>query len=276
MPDNGGLGYGLLAVTFEFDVVTLFPAMFDAITKHGITGRAKENGIYQLTTWNPRDFTEDNHRTVDDRPYGGGPGMLMLAQPLEKAITAARTRQTGNGVSGTKVIYLSPQGRLLDHDVVMELCKLPSLVLLSGRYEGVDERLIAREVDDEISIGDYVLSGGELATMVLIDSMVRQMPGVLGGADSASQDSFVSGLLDFPQYTRPEVYQGDIVPGVLMSGNHARIKRWRLRQSLGRTWLRRPDLMALKIEHGLTGEEKELLEEFKQACESNGRPTETR
>lgn len=256
-------------MTFEFDVVTLFPEMFDAVTRHGITGRAKENAIYRLHTWNPRDFTEDNYRTVDDRPYGGGPGMLMLAQPLEKAIIAARTRQTGKGIGGTKVIYLSPQGRLLDHDVVMELCELPALVLLCGRYEGVDERLIARQVDDEISIGDYVLSGGELAAMVLIDCMVRQMPGVLGDSESACQDSFVSGLLDFPHYTRPEVYEGDMVPEVLMSGNHARINRWRLQQSLGRTWLRRPDLLALRIEHGLTEDEKKLLEEFKRAYEGD-------
>ncbi|MDQ3186568.1 MAG: tRNA (guanosine(37)-N1)-methyltransferase TrmD [Pseudomonadota bacterium] len=254
-------------MTFEFDVVTLFPEMFDAVTKYGITGRAKENEFYRLHTWNPRDFTENNYRTVDDRPYGGGPGMLMLAQPLEKTITAARTRQIGNGINGTKVIYLSPQGRPLNHDVVMELCKLPAVVLLCGRYEGVDERVIARQVDDEISIGDYVLSGGELAAMVLIDCMVRQMPGVLGDSESADEDSFVRGLLDFPHYTRPEVYQGDIVPEVLMSGNHARINRWRLQQSLGRTWLRRPDLLALRIKRGLTGEEKKLLEEFKRAYE---------
>ncbi len=256
-------------MTCEFDVVTLFPEMFDAIIKHGITGRANENAIYRLHTWNPRDFTEDNHRTVDDRPYGGGPGMLMLLQPLEKAITAARNRQIANGINGTKVVYLSPQGRLLDHDVVMELCELPALVLLSGRYEGVDERLVARQVDDEISIGDYVLSGGELAAMVLIDCIVRQMPGVLGDSESASHDSFVSGLLDFPHYTRPEVYQGNIVPEVLMSGNHARINRWRLQQSLGRTWLRRPDLLALKIERGLREEEKKLLEEFKHAYDDD-------
>ncbi|SCY38004.1 tRNA (Guanine37-N(1)-) methyltransferase [Nitrosospira sp. Nl5] len=256
-------------MTFEFDVVTLFPEMFDAVTKHGVTGRAKENAVYGLHAWNPRDFTEDNYRTVDDRPYGGGPGMLMLAQPLEKAIAAAMARQAENGANGAKVIYLSPQGRLLNHDVVMELCQLPALVLLCGRYEGVDERLIARQVDDEISIGDYVLSGGELAAMVLIDCMVRQMPGVLGDSESASQDSFVSGLLDFPHYTRPEIYRGNIVPEVLMSGNHARIKRWRLQQSLGRTWLRRPDLLALRIERGLTGEEKKLLEEFKRAYEDN-------
>jgi tRNA (guanine37-N1)-methyltransferase len=256
-------------MTFEFDVVTLFPEMFDAVTKYGVTGRAKESAVYGLHAWNPRDFTEDNYRTVDDRPYGGGPGMLMLAQPLEKAIAAAMARQAENGVNGAKVVYLSPQGRLLNHDVVMELCELPALVLLCGRYEGVDERLIARRVDDEISIGDYVLSGGELAAMVLIDCMVRQMPGVLGDSESASQDSFVSGLLDFPHYTRPEVYRGNVVPEVLMSGNHAKIKRWRLQQSLGRTWLRRPDLLALRIERGLTGEERKLLEEFKCAYEDD-------
>ena len=253
----------------QFDVVTLFPEMFAALTQSGVTRRAIEQQRWALSTWNPRDFTTDNHRTVDDRPYGGGPGMLMLAQPLEKAIAAARTRQSAQGINGAKVIYLSPQGRLLDHDIVMELCGLPALVLLAGRYEGVDERLIARQVDDEISIGDYVLSGGELAAMVLIDCLVRQMPGVLGDPESALQDSFVSGLLDFPHYTRPEVYQGDVVPEVLVYGNHSRINRWRLQQSLGRTWLRRPDLLALKIERGLTGEEEKLLEEFKHAYKTN-------
>lgn len=256
-------------MTFEFDVVTLFPEMFDAITKHGVTGRANENAIYRLHTWNPREFTEDNYRRVDDRPYGGGPGMVMLAEPLEKAVTAARQRQIADGLCGTKVIYLSPQGRPLDHALVLELGRLSALILIAGRYEGVDERLIERQVDYEISIGDYVLSGGELAAMVLIDCLVRQMPGVLGDSESASQDSFVAGLLDFPQYTRPEVYHGNVVPEVLMSGNHARIKRWRLQQSLGRTWLRRPDLLALKVEHGLTSEEKKLLEEFQDVYETN-------
>ena len=170
---------------------------------------------------------------------------------------------------GAKVIYLSPQGRPLDHRVVLELCELPALVLLAGRYEGVDERLIERQVDLEISIGDYVLSGGELAAMVLIDCMVRQMPGVLGDPESASLESFTNGLLDFPQYTRPEVYRGNVVPDILMSGDHAKIKRWRLQQSLGRTWLRRPDLLALKVESGLTAEEKRLLEEFQQSYEVN-------
>ncbi|MBA4142792.1 MAG: tRNA (guanosine(37)-N1)-methyltransferase TrmD [Nitrosospira sp.] len=258
-------------MTMEFDVVTLFPEMFDAITKYGVTGRANGN-VYHLQTWNPRQFTDDNYHTVDDRPYGGGPGMVMLAKPLEKAVTAARNRQEAKGlggINGTKVIYLSPQGRSLNHDVVMELSQLPALVLLAGRYEGVDERLIERQADYEISIGDYVLSGGELAAMVLIDCLVRQMPGVLGDPESARQESFTSGLLDFPQYTRPEVYQGAVVPEVLMSGNHARIKRWRLQQSLGRTWLRRPDMLALKIENGLSGEEKKLLEEFQRAYETN-------
>jgi tRNA (guanine37-N1)-methyltransferase len=249
--------------------------MFDAITKYGVTGRASANGIYRLHTWNPREFTEDNHRTVDDRPYGGGPGMVMLVEPLERAIMAARSRQSGQisggpaGARAPKVIYLSPQGRPLNHEVVLELCELPALVLLAGRYEGVDERLIERQVDYEISIGDYVLSGGELAAMVLIDCMVRQMPGVLGDPESASLESFTNVLLDFPQYTRPEVYCGAAVPDVLMSGDHARIKRWRLQQSLGRTWLRRPDLLALKVERGLSGEEKRLLEEFQQSYETN-------
>lgn len=262
-------------MTCEIDVVTLFPEMFDAITKYGITGRANENAIYGLHTWNPRDFTRDNYRTIDDRPYGGGPGMLMLAQPLEKAIAAARNRQAASGATRTRVIYLSPQGRLLNHGVVMELREEPALVLLAGRYEGVDERLITRQVDDEISIGDYVLSGGELAAMVLIDCLVRQMPGVLGDAESANQDSFVDGLLDCPHYTRPEMYEGSVVPEVLMSGNHARIKRWRLQQSLGRTWLRRPDLLALKIERGLTSEQEMLLEEFKHGYEADSNSIES-
>jgi tRNA (guanine37-N1)-methyltransferase len=256
-------------MTCEFDVVTLFPSMFEALTQHGITGRAGKNHLYRLHTWNPRDFTENNYRSVDDRPYGGGPGMVMLAEPLEKAIIAARNRQLASGMKGAKVIYLSPQGRMLDHGAVLELSELPGLILLAGRYEGVDERLIARQVDEEISVGDYVLSGGELPAMVLIDCLVRLIPGVLGDPESAGQDSFVDKLLDFPHYTRPEVYQGDAVPEVLMSGNHALIKRWRLQQSLGRTWLRRPDLLALKMEQGLTAEELELLEEFRHTHETN-------
>lgn len=245
----------------QFDVVTLFPPMFDAIAKHGITSRALEQKRYELQLWNPRDFTENNYRTVDDRPYGGGPGMVMLVEPLERAIIAAKQRQFEAGVAKPRVIYLSPQGRLLDHKIVMELAAEPGLILLAGRYEGIDERLLERQVDDEISIGDYVLSGGELAAMVLMDSIVRHIPGVLGDADSAAQDSFFDGLLDCPHYTRPEDYQGERVPAVLMSGNHADIKRWRLKQALGRTWLRRPEVLA---QRKLSKEELFLLEEFKR------------
>ena len=250
-------------MTFEFDVVTLFPQMFEAITKYGVTGRASANGIYHLHTWNPREFTEDNHRTVDDRPYGGGPGMVMLAQPLERAVTAARSRQIASrrgGAGGAKVIYLSPQGRPLDHRVVLELCELPALVLLAGRYEGVDERLIESEIDASVSIGDYVLSGGELPALVLIDAVVRLLPGVLGDGESAEQDSFANGLLDWPHYTRPEVFEGRAMPEVLTNGNHAAIRRWRTKQALGRTWLRRPELIAKLT---LSAEEQRLLDEFK-------------
>ncbi len=243
----------------QFDVVTLFPPMFEAISQFGITRRAGEEGRYQLHLWNPRDFTDDNYRTIDDRPYGGGPGMVMLVDPLEKAVQAAKQRQVANGVEKPKVIYMSPQGRHLTHSVVMELVSQSGLIFLAGRYEGVDERLVRRQVDDEISIGDYVLSGGELAAMVVIDAIVRQLPGVLGDADSAEQDSFVNGLLDYPHYTRPENYQGEPVPEVLLSGNHAHIKKWRLKQALGRTWLRRPDLLAARQ---LTKEESGLLAAF--------------
>lgn len=254
----------------NFDVITLFPPMFDALAKHGITRRALEQERFQLQLWNPRDFTEDNYRTVDDRPYGGGPGMVMLAEPLEKAILAAKQRQQQAGVAKPRVIHLSPQGKVLTHQRVMELTCEPGLVLLASRYEGVDERLLRHQVDEEISLGDYVLSGGELAAMVLIDAVVRQLPGVLGDAESAVQDSFVDGLLDCPHYTRPEVYQGEAVPEVLMSGHHAEIQRWRLKQALGRTWLRRPDLLAARQ---LTKEESGLLAVFKaenqQEQESN-------
>src|SRR5487761_2037074 len=240
----------------RFDVVTLFPEMFDAITQYGVTRRAAEQKKFQLQTWNPREFTTDNHRTVDDRPYGGGPGMVMLVEPLAQAIHAAKTAQTANGIAKSCVIHLSPQGRPLTHAVVKELlARDEGLILLASRYEGVDERLIRQYVDEELSIGDYVLSGGELAAMVLIDSLVRQLPGVLGDADSAEQDSFADGLLDCPHYTRPEVFNGEAVPPVLLSGNHAAIPRWRLSQSLGRTWTRRPDLLAGRV---LTKEESGL------------------
>ena len=248
----------------QFDVVTLFPAMFDAVTEFGVTGRARDKGLYQLVLWNPRDFAVNSYRTVDDRPYGGGPGMVMMVEPLEKAIAAARQRQKSSGVKAPRVIYLSPQGRQLDHRVAMELSQAPGLVMLAGRYEGVDERLIRRSVDDEISIGDYVLSGGELAAMVVMDCVVRQMPGVLGDAESANQDSFVDGLLDYPHYTRPEMYESEAVPPMLLSGNHAEIRRWRLKQALGRTWLRRPDLLE---QRALTDEERVLLEDFKKEYE---------
>lgn len=245
----------------QFDVVTLFPPMFEAISAQGVTSRALEKQIYQLTLWNPRDFTTDNYKTVDDRPYGGGPGMVMLVEPLEKAINAAKQRQREAGVKAPRVIHLSPQGKPLTHARVVSLAAEPGLVLLASRYEGVDERLLRRVVDEEISIGDYVLSGGELPAMVLIDAIVRQLPGTLGDADSAAEDSFVDGLLDCPHYTRPEVYDGERVPDVLMSGNHAHIKRWRLKQSLGRTREKRPDLLAARP---LTKEESRLLAEYEQ------------
>jgi len=245
----------------QFDVITLFPQMFDAVTASGVTGRAREKGFYQLVAWNPRDFAHNAYRTVDDRPYGGGPGMVMMPEPLGKAVAAAKQRQKSAGVKDPRVIHLTPQGRLLNHSLVMELAAEQGVVLLAGRYEGVDERVIAREVDTEVSIGDYVLSGGELAAMVVIDSMVRQLPGVLGDAESATQDSFVNGLLDCPHYTRPEEYEGEPVPAVLLSGNHAEISRWRLKQALGRTWQRRPDLLRQRT---LSDDERRLLEEFKQ------------
>jgi len=246
------MGSGLV---IRFHAVTLFPEMFAAVTHSGISGRALESGLWSLGLWNPRDFTKDNYRTVDDRPYGGGPGMLMLAEPLEKALDAAR--EAGGG----KVIYLSPQGRKLDHEKVMELAGRSAVTLLCGRYEGVDERLIARRVDEELSLGDYVLSGGELAAMAVIDAVVRQIPGALGGEQSAVEESFVQGLLDGPQYTRPEVYEGEKVPDVLLSGHHENIRRWRLKQALGRTWRRRPDLLAARR---LTEVEQKLLEEFQR------------
>jgi tRNA (guanine37-N1)-methyltransferase len=246
----------------RFDVVTLFPEMFAAVTHSGISGRALETGLWSLGLWNPRDFTSDNYRTVDDRPYGGGPGMLMLAEPLEKALDAAK--EAGGG----RVIYLSPQGRKLDHEKVMELAGRNALTLLCGRYEGVDERLLRRRVDEELSIGDYVLSGGELAAMTVIDAVVRQIPGALGGEQSAVEESFVQGLLDGPQYTRPEVYEGEKVPEILLSGHHENIRRWRLKQALGRTWQRRPDLLAARK---LNDDERKLLEEFQRERGETGK-----
>lgn len=245
----------------HFDAVTLFPEMFDALTRSGITWRAFENAVYELVLWNPRDFSSNAYRSVDDRPYGGGPGMVMMPEPLEKALKAARQRQKSCGVRGSKVIYFSPQGKVLSHALVRGLLEEDGLILLCGRYEGVDERLIQRQVDLEISIGDYVVSGGELPAMVLMDALIRQVPGVLGGQDSAAKDSFVDGLLDHPHYTRPEVYEGAEVPAVLLSGNHAGIERWRMKQALGRTWSRRPELLKETV---LTEEQSALLEEYKR------------
>lgn len=241
----------------RFDVISLFPEMFDAISRYGITSRALERKIYDLNVINPRDFTQDNHKTVDDRPYGGGPGMVMLAEPLAQSIDLAKKNQAILSVK-SPVIHLSPRGVPLNHQKVVQLSQQQGLILLASRYEGVDERLLSTLVDEEISIGDYVLSGGELPAMALIDAVVRQLPGVLGDADSAVEDSFVNGLLDYPHYTRPEEYAGKKVPAVLLSGNHAKIREWRLKQSLLLTRAKRPDLLAAR---SLTKEEARLLQE---------------
>lgn len=235
----------------QFDVITLFPDMFAAITQSGITRRAFEQKKCALSLWNPRDFTNDNYRTVDDRPYGGGPGMVMLAKPLETAINAAKARQVGLGLAAPRVIYLSPQGRTMTHQRVMQLTAEPGLVLLCGRYEAVDQRLLGRCVDEEISLGDFVLSGGELPAMALMDAVIRQLPGVLNDDVSAVEDSFVNGLLDCPHYTRPEVYEGVAVPSVLLGGHHAEIEKWRRQQMLLATAKKRPDLIAQAREAGL-------------------------
>ncbi len=227
----------------QFDVVSLFPEMFAALTQSGVTRRAFEQQRWGLSTWNPRDFTTDKHRTVDDRPYGGGPGMVMLAKPLEAAIGAAKQRQAGLGLPAPRVVFMSPQGRQLTHEKVMQLKDEPGLVVLCGRYEAVDQRLLDRCVDEEISLGDFVLSGGELPAMALMDAVVRQLPGVLGDDASAIEDSFVNGLLDSPHYTRPDIYDGVAVPPVLMGGNHAEIVKWRRERMLEATARKRPDLL---------------------------------
>jgi len=245
----------------RFDVVTLFPEMFQAMIGDGVTGRAFDKGLARLATWNPRDYTTDVHRTVDDRPYGGGPGMVMKVEPLQAAIEDARKAAAKN----TRVVYLSPQGQRMDQPAVQRLAQRDGMILIAGRYEGIDERIIDRYVDEEWSIGDYVLSGGELPALVLMDAVLRLLPGVLGTADSAEQDSFTDGLLDCPHYTRPELIEDMPVPDVLKSGNHGAIRRWRLKQSLGRTWLRRPDLLEGRE---LTKEEQLLLEEFIEARNS--------
>lgn len=239
-----------------FGIVSLFPDMFAPFTQQGVIGRAVKSGTLEVEIFNPRTYTHDRHRTVDDRPYGGGPGMLMMVKPLTDAITAAKQA----GGENSKVIYLSPQGKKLDQAGVARLAQNDRMILICGRYEGIDERVIESHVDEEVSIGDYVLSGGELPAMVLMDSVARLVPGVLGHKASAIEDSFTDGLLDCPHYTRPEVLEGRSVPSVLLSGDHEKIRQWRQKQALGRTWQRRPEL----LNHlALTEEQQRLLEEFK-------------
>ncbi|WP_240125095.1 tRNA (guanosine(37)-N1)-methyltransferase TrmD [Thermomonas alba] len=251
----------------RFDIVSLFPEFVAQLAAHGVVGRAGERGLLTIQGWNPRDFAEGNYRRVDDRPFGGGPGMVMLIDPLRAALAAARAADP----APARVVYLSPQGRRLDQRKVRELAALPRLILLCGRYEGVDERLLQAEVDEELSIGDYVLSGGELAAAVVIDAVARLLDGALGDADSAAQDSFEGdGLLDCPHYTRPVEHPLGRVPEVLLSGNHAEIARWRRQQSLGRTWLRRPDLLN---EAALSKADRALLEAFRtQWLAAAGKP----
>jgi len=252
-------------------VISLFPEMFDTITKYGVTGRAIRNDLIEFHTWNPRDFTHDRHRTVDDRPFGGGPGMLMMVQPLRDAIHAAKQACENSCNKEAKVIYLSPQGRKLDQAGVRELAKQERLIFIAGRYEGIDERIIQSEVDEEWSVGDYVLSGGELPAMTLIDAVARFVPGVLGHQQSAEQDSFSDGLLDCPHYTRPEVLEDcsieqNSVPKVLLSGNHEHIRQWRQIESLKRTWNRRPDLLT---NLALTAEQQKMLKTIKLSASKN-------
>ncbi|WP_049722246.1 tRNA (guanosine(37)-N1)-methyltransferase TrmD [Gilvimarinus polysaccharolyticus] len=242
-------------------VVTLFPEMLAAVRDHGITGRAVTRGQVEVQCWNPRDFTADRHNTVDDRPYGGGPGMLMKVQPLHDAVDAAK-QWTGDA----RVVYLSPQGQVFNQAAASQMAQSGNLILIAGRYEGIDERLIQAVVDEEWSIGDYVLSGGELPAMVLIDAVTRLLPGVLGDAQSAVEDSFSAGLLDHPHYTRPEVLDGVTVPAILLSGDHEKIRRWRLQQALGRTWQRRPDLLQNK---NLTEEQQALLTDFRRDLDND-------
>lgn len=241
----------------RFDVITLFPGLFDALLDFGITGRAMDRGLFSFKAWNPRDFATDNYRTVDDRPYGGGPGMVMLAEPLDAAMDAIEAELRQESVV-PHVIYFTPRGRPLDHQKVIELAGRPALTLIAGRYEGVDERFLRRRVQEEISLGDFVLSGGEIPALAVMDAVIRQLPGSLNNAESALQESFVDGLLDAPCYTRPEMYRDEAVPEVLMSGNHKAIERWRLAQRLKLTAKNRPDLLEKR---GLSLDEKDLLDE---------------
>ncbi len=239
----------------QMQIVSLFPEMLDAVVDFGVVGRAVDRGLLRLSTQNPRDFADDTHRTVDDRPYGGGPGMVMKFEPLAAAIDAAQAALP----AGCPVICLTPQGRRFDQASAQRLAALPGLTLVAGRYEGIDERLIESRVDEELSLGDFVLSGGEIAAMAVIDAVTRLLPGVLGDENSAAQDSFTEGLLDCPHYTRPEEIEGRRVPDALLSGDHARIARWREQQALGRSYLRRPDLLDRMT---LTGEQQRLLDEY--------------
>lgn len=241
----------------RFDVVSLFPEMVSDAARYGVTGRAIERGLVGLSVWNPRDYTHDKHRTVDDRPYGGGPGMVMKCQPLLDAVNAAKQHKI---FASSRVVYLSPQGRLISQELLQEASHCEQLILVAGRYEGIDERFIQNVCDEEWSLGDYVISGGELAALIVIDAVTRLIPGVLGDEESAKQDSHVDGLLDCPHYTRPEHDEFGDVPDVLLGGNHAEIKRWRMKQALGRTWLKRPDLLE-KIT--LSAEQDALLKEFR-------------
>jgi len=245
----------------KFGIITLFPEMFEAISGHGVSSRAIAKGLVELSFWNPRDFTHDRYRRVDDRAYGGGPGMVMKPEPLSAAIGAARKAMDEATGSDSPVVYLSPQGRTLTQAGLQELAELPGMILLAGRYEGIDERIIDRHVDQEWSIGDYVLSGGELAAMVMIDGITRLLPGALGHPQSAEQDSFTDGLLDCPHYTRPEALDEQTVPEVLRQGDHDKIRRWRLKQALGRTLERRPELIRART---LDDEQRQLLQEYLQ------------
>jgi tRNA (guanine37-N1)-methyltransferase len=244
----------------RFDVVTLFPEMVTAAASYGVTGRAIERKIVSLSVWNPRDYTHDKHKTVDDRPYGGGPGMVIKYQPLHDAVNDAK--RAGN--KPAKVIYLSPQGKPITQSLLSKVIGVSQLILVAGRYEGIDERFVEMDCNDEWSVGDYVISGGELAALIVIDAITRLLPGVLGDEDSARQESHTDGLLDYPHFTRPEQIEGNSVPDVLLSGNHAAIERWRMKQALGRTWQRRPDLLKKKT---LSAELEYLLQQFKSEVE---------
>lgn len=247
----------------QLGIVTLFPEMFAAVTEHGISGRAVRSGLMSLELFNPRDYTTDRHRTVDDKPFGGGPGMLMKTEPLLASIAAARQAlaEKQETDESAKVIYLSPQGKTLKQDAIIDLARRESMILLCGRYQGIDNRVLESEIDEEWSLGDFVISGGELAAMTLIDAMTRFQPGALGDEGSALEDSFSNGLLHSPEYTRPQSINGQDVPAVLLSGDHEAIRKWRLKQSLGATWLKRPDLLeGMSLQH----EQEELLAQFKQ------------